>query len=122
VSNESLSDIFTRYATEDREQAIWYGSKVDSYIMAAKLLPESSADIFLDLAVGMLHIALMYARTVVKHEETARAAEHIHDEPQLCTRWGQAEDRCLEPYGHIGPCRDASGETTLTLAARILGR
>jgi hypothetical protein len=37
-----------------------------------------------------------------------------------CTRWGRLDDKCIRTYGHTGPCEDAQGRTTLTLAADIL--
>lgn len=39
-----------------------------------------------------------------------------------CSRWGVGADRCILDYDHIGPDRDADGNTTLTLAAPYLGR
>jgi len=40
----------------------------------------------------------------------------------LCVRWGAGPDRCVRAYDHVGPCQDARGETTLTLAAAALAR
>jgi hypothetical protein len=39
-----------------------------------------------------------------------------------CARWGTGDDRCILASLHLGPCQDAKGNTTLTLAAQILGR
>src|SRR5258706_6749653 len=37
-----------------------------------------------------------------------------------CRRWGTGDDQCILALEHLGPCRDARGNTTLTLAAEIL--
>lgn len=37
-----------------------------------------------------------------------------------CSRWGVGQDRCILANDHIGPCADADGNTTLTLAAPYL--
>jgi len=37
----------------------------------------------------------------------------------VCTRWGSGSDRCILPYEHLGPCKDAQGNTTLTAAAGL---
>lgn len=39
-----------------------------------------------------------------------------------CLRWGFGPDRCIRYFDHVGPCEDAQGNTTLTLAAAILER
>ena len=40
----------------------------------------------------------------------------------LCIRWDCGPDACIKPYGHLGVCEDAQGNTTLTLKAGILGQ
>ena len=40
----------------------------------------------------------------------------------VCNRWGVGQDRCCLDEDHTGPCEDADGSTTLTLAAPYLGR
>lgn len=37
-----------------------------------------------------------------------------------CGRWGRGDDKCTLTFEHLGPCVDASGRSTLTLAADIL--
>ena len=39
-----------------------------------------------------------------------------------CTRWGAGPDACVLPLEHVGPDRDAQGNTTLSLTRQILGR
>jgi hypothetical protein len=51
-----------------------------------------------------------------------QSGHETESEPELCPCWGDGEDRCVLPYGHRGECRDASGSSTLALAAAILGR
>lgn len=42
--------------------------------------------------------------------------------PRLCIRWGIGPDRCILPFDHVGPDRDAQGRDTLGMAAEVLGR
>lgn len=42
--------------------------------------------------------------------------------PRLCTRWGIGKDRCILPFDHIGPDRDAQGRDTLSMAREVLAR
>lgn len=41
---------------------------------------------------------------------------------ELCVRWGEGKDRCIRHYDHLGECRDAAGNTTLSLMAEWTGR
>jgi len=48
-----------------------------------------------------------------------RASQAFLDSVQ-CGRWGSGDDRCILAFEHLGPCVDARGNSTLTLAADIL--
>jgi hypothetical protein len=55
--------------------------------------------------------------------EDAGLVRHPVDLPPLqsgCGRWGLSYDRCVLTCGHLGPCRDSAGNTTLTLTRAIL--
>jgi hypothetical protein len=41
-------------------------------------------------------------------------------DPELCVRWGDGEDRCVRPFDHDGDCMDTAGNTTTSLARKIL--
>jgi hypothetical protein len=36
--------------------------------------------------------------------------------PTVCERWGTGSDRCVLAFEHLGPCKDAQGNTTLSTA------
>lgn len=39
-----------------------------------------------------------------------------------CARWGHGSEACILPYDHRGSCKDAQGNTTLSLTRALLGR
>lgn len=38
----------------------------------------------------------------------------------LCIRWGEGKDRCIRHFDHDGDCMDRDGNTTTSLARKIL--
>jgi hypothetical protein len=63
-------------------------------------------------------------REIHAHDSNPFAADEESSQAFIdsarCIRWGSGEDRCILALEHCGPCQDAQGRTTLTLAADIL--